>query len=286
MSASTAPPGGLRRRETLGVLAAFGVSLLRGARRADAQTVSSPRSAGPAHGALLIIGGGERGTDIQNAAIKLGGQHPQWVYIPTAGTDAEVAKAQPPTFIHRSGAKLTVLHTRDRMLADSEAFTAPLRTATAVFIEGGRQPRLIDAYGGTRTETEPRSVLDRGGLIAGTSAGASIQGSYLMRGSPTSNEILMAPGYERGFGYIGNAAIDQHVTQRDRADDLSVVVAAHPGLLGIGIDESTAVTVQRNTMTVIGSGSVFITDGADHGGMPFYPLKSGARFDLATWKKL
>jgi cyanophycinase-like exopeptidase len=107
-----------------------------------------------------------------------------------------------------------------------------------------------------------------------------------MRGSPKSNEILMAPGFERGFGYLSNVAIDQHVAQRDREDDLSVVVAAHPGLLGIGIDESTAVTVVKNTVTVIGSGLVRISDGADHGGMPFYTLKPGARFDLATWRKL
>ena len=82
----------------------------------------------------------------------------------------------------------------------------------------------------------------------------------------------MARGYERGFGYLSNVAIDQHVTQRGRERDLSVVVAAHPGLLGIGIDESTALIVQGNTMTVIGRGMVRITDGTDHDGAPFYTL--------------
>jgi cyanophycinase len=116
------------------------------------------------------------------------------------------------------------------------------------------------------------------------SAGATIQGSYLIRGSPRSNTILMAPGYERGFGYLSNVAIDQHVTQRGRDNDLSAVVAAHPGLLGVGINESTAVIVQGNTMTVIGKGVVRITDGADHGGARFYTLTAGARFDLASWQ--
>lgn len=92
----------------------------------------------------------------------------------------------------------------------------------------------------------------------------------------------MAPGYERGFGYLSNVAIDQHVSQRGREDDLSVVIAAHPGLLGVGIDESTAVIVQGNAMRVIGKGMVRITDGADHGGAPFLALKPGARFDLAS----
>ena len=245
------------------------------------------KSAGPPRGALLIIGGGLRGIDIQDAAIQLsGGSTARWVFIPTAGTDAEIAETKPPVFIARVGASVTTLHSRDRAVADSTAFTAPLRAATAVFFGGGRQWRLVDAYAGTRTEHEIRAVLDRSGLIAGTSAGASIQASYLVRGSRKSNEIMMAPGYERGFGYLANAAIDQHVSQRDRENDLGKVVAAHPGLLGIGIDESTAVIVQHDTMTVIGRGIVRITDGADHAGRSYYDLKAGARFDLATWREL
>jgi cyanophycinase len=272
------------RREALGELAMLGFLALVDARLVGAAAAAPVRSAGPVRGALLIIGGGERGTEIQNAAIRLGGQPSRWIFIPTAGSDADVAKAEPPAFIRRSGGTLTVLHTRDRKVADSEAFTAPLRAATAVFIGGGRQWRLVDAYRGTRTETELRAVLDRNGLISGTSAGATIQGSYLVRGSPESNKILMAPGYERGFGYLSNVAIDQHVAQRGRERDLSVVVAAHPGLLGIGIDESTAVIVQGNTMTVIGRGMVRITDGTANVGAPFYTLKPGTRFDLASWQ--
>jgi cyanophycinase len=274
------------RRDALSQLAMFGLLALVGPRLARAEPPVLPRSAGPALGTLLIIGGGERGTAIEDAAVRLGGTSSRWVYIPTAASDANVAKAEPPAFIRRSGGTVTVLHTRDRTVADTEAFTAPLRTATAVFIAGGRQWRLIDAYAGTRTETELRSVLDREGLISGSSAGATIQGSYLVRGSRQSNRIVMAPGYERGFGYLSNVAIDQHVTQRGRDHDLSIVVAAHPGLLGIGIDESTAVIVQGNTMTVIGKGVVRITDGAEHAGEPFSTLKPGARFDLASWQSL
>jgi cyanophycinase len=102
---------------------------------------------------------------------------------------------------------VSVLHTGDRRIADSETFVASLRSATAVFLEAGRQWRLVDAYSGTRAEHELRAVLDRGGLISGTSAGATIQGSYLMHGLPLNNRILMSPGHERGFGYLANAAI-------------------------------------------------------------------------------
>jgi cyanophycinase len=274
------------RRDALSRLAMFGLLALVGPRLARAEPPALPRSAGPARGTLLIIGGGERGTAIEDAAVRLGGNPSRWVYIPTAASDANVAKAEPPAFIRRSGGTVTVLHTRDRAVADTEAFTAPLRTATAVFIAGGRQWRLVEAYAGTRTETELRTVLDRDGLISGSSAGATIQGSYLVRGARRSNRILMAPGYEQGFGFLSNVAIDQHVTQRGRDNDLSIVVAAHPGLLGLGIDESTAVIVQGNTMTVIGKGVVRITDGAQHTGELFYTLKPSARFDLASWQAL
>jgi len=276
-----APP--LTRRGILALLGSFGLVALAGA--IDARAQAQARSAGPPNGKLLIIGGGERGLDIQDAAFQLSGGHgARWVFIPTAGTDTEVSYAKPPDFIGRVDASVTILHTRDRAVADSEAFTAPLRAATAVFLGGGRQWRLVDAYGDTRTERELRGVLDRGGLIAGTSAGASIQASYFVRGSPISNRIMMAPGHERGFGYLANVAIDQHVSQRDRENDMSAVIAAHPGLLGIGIDESTAVVVERDAMTVIGRGVVRITDGADHSGRPYYDLKPGTRFDLATWR--
>jgi cyanophycinase len=97
---------------------------------------------------------------------------------------------------------------------------------------------------------------------------------------------MMSPGHERGFGYVENVAIDQHVLARGRAADLAKVIAAHPGLLGIGIDEGTAALVQQNTMTVLGRSVILITDGASHAGKPYYALPSGARFDLATWTVL
>jgi cyanophycinase len=180
----------------------------------------------------------------------------------------------------------TLLHARDRAEADREEFVAPLKAATAVWYSGGRQWRLVDAYAGTRTEREIRAVLDRGGLIAGTSAGATIQGSYLVRGSPESNLVMMSPGHEQGFGYVSNAAVDQHANVRERECDLADVVAAHPEVLGIGIDEGTAIVVRRNLMTVIGIGRVLITDGVAHVGLPYYPLVAGDRFDLGRWTRL
>jgi len=240
------------------------------------------KASGPPKGSLLIIGGGKMGPEIGQAGRQLsGGADAHWVYIPTAAEN--VADMQPPGNLIASGASVTTLHTWDRKRADSEAFVAPLLQATAVYFGGGRQWRIVDAYGGTRTEREIRGVLDRGGLIAGTSAGATIQGSYLVRGSPEGNGIVMAQGHERGFGYVQNVAIDQHVLARGRANDMAQVVAAHPGLLGISIDEGTAALVQKNTLTVLGRSVILITDGAMHDGKTYYTLPAGSRFDLATW---
>lgn len=244
-------------------------------------------SAGPTNGALLLVGGGVNTPSIVEAAQRLaGGAQARWVVIPTAGSDSEVAAYRPPAFILRSAVPPTILHTRNRTTADSNDFVTPLRSATAVWLAGGRQWRLLDVYGGTAVERALRGVLDRGGLIAGTSAGATVQGSYLVRGSPWSNSILMSPGHERGFGFLANVAVDQHVIVRHRQTDLAAVVAAHPGLLGIGIDEATAVVVQHETMTVIGRDVVLITDGVDHAGLPYYALSAGDRFDLAHWSVL
>jgi len=248
------------------------------------------RSAGPRTGTLLIIGGGRFGPELQEEIVGLGrgpDGRSEWVFIPTAETDEVVPTLKPLGFIARASDKVTVLHTRDRAEADTEAFAAPLRAATAVFIFVGRQFRLVDAYAGTRTERELRAVLERGRLLAGVSAGATILASYLVRGHPSDDaSIMMWPGYERGWGYLTNAAIDQHVSARNREAHLAEVVAAHPELLGIGLDEGTGAVVERDEMRVVGAGDVFISDGQDHAGLPYYRLSAGARFDLAQWRAM
>jgi cyanophycinase len=251
---------------------------------------TTAKSSGPARGTLLLIGGGRFGPELQEEIVRLGRNaegRSEWVFIPTAETDEVVPTLKPLGFISRAADRVTMLHTRDRAEADSADFAAPLRTATAVFIFGGRQFRLVDAYDGTRTERELRGVMERGSLLAGVSAGATIMGSYLVRGHPSDDaSIMMWPEYARGWGYLTNVAIDQHVSARNREAHLAEVVGAHPELLGIGLDEGTAAVVEQNGIRVVGAGDVFITDGQDHAGLPYYRLAAGARFDLAAWQAL
>ncbi len=246
-----------------------------------------PPVVGPENGTLVVVGGAMQDPAIYARFIELaGGPDAPIVYIPTAGGGESYDDfCSCLTAWHENGARnIRVLHTWDRDEADSEAFVAPLREAAGVFFGGGRQWRLVDAYGGTRTETAIREVLERGGVVGGSSAGASIQGSFLVRGDTETNTVMMGD-HKEGFGYLRGVGIDQHVLQRNRHFDLVEVVEAHPELLGIGIDENTALVVQGDRAEVIGASYVLIYDNGaavgDHGG-PFYFLAPGDRFDLAT----
>jgi cyanophycinase len=94
---------------------------------------------------------------------------------------------------------------------------------------------------------------------------------------------MMAPGYEQGFSLITGAAVDQHVTARHREGDLDAVVTKHPDVLGIGIDQSTAIEVTRERFKVLGVGHVFIHDGTEQpNGGHYYLMTAGDEFDLGT----
>jgi cyanophycinase len=118
----------------------------------------------------------------------------------------------------------------------------------------------VDAYLNTRVHRELFHLLARGGVVGGTSAGASIQASYLVRGDPQTNQILMAPGYEEGFGLLNGAAVDQHLLARGREEDLWELLHLQPHLLGIGVDEGTALVIRGDEAEVIGESKVFIYD--------------------------
>lgn len=247
---------------------------------------------GPANGCLVIVGGGGKSGAAMKRFFELaGGADAPLVIIPTAEEKPVLdPKARQWSSFSALGFKnIAILHTTDRAEADTEAFVKPLRSAKAVWFGGGRQWRITDAYLNTLTQKEIAAVLERGGVIGGSSAGATIQGSYLVRGDPQGNTVMMSPGHEIGFGYLKNSAIDQHVIARHRENDLREVIAAHPDLLGIGIDENTAIVVRGDAFEVVGPSRVLIHDhsrGIGPDGKSWFALSSGDRFDLATRKIL
>ena len=246
----------------------------------DAQT------RGPSNGSLVIVGGAMRDPGIMERFLDLaGGKDAPIVVIPTAGGEDDYDQFYQGLNAWRDqgATNLTVLHTKDRSKADSDEFVRPIREASGVWFPGGRQWHLADSYLDTQTERELRNLLDRGGVIGGSSAGATIQGSYLVRGDTRTNEIMMGDHVE-GFGFLSNSAIDQHLLRRNRQFDLVEVIEAHPELLGIGIDENTGIVVTGNEFEVIGDSYVAIFDNqrmiGDHGF--FFFLAAGDRFDLVT----
>jgi cyanophycinase len=249
-------------------------------------TVASAQEVGPASGSLIVVGGGLRDLTILEEFVELaGGPDAPIVVIPTAGGRDEYDQYCPCLQqLREVGAtNLTVLHTKERSEADSDEFVAALREARGVWFSGGRQWRLADSYLGTKVHDELWGVLERGGVIGGSSAGATIQGSYLVRGDTETNTIMIGD-HEEGFGFLRDVAIDQHLLRRNRQFDLIEVIEAHPELLGIGLDENTAIVVRGDSFRVIGASYVAIYDHGrrlDSGGV-FYFLAPGDRYNMQT----
>ena len=259
------------------------------------QNSTSITQVGPEKGTLLIVGGGSSGPMMFEKFIELaGGMDVPLVFMTTANPSmtAEEREQRGNRLRSLGATDVTVMHTLDRAVADSDAFVAPLKKAKGVWFGGGRQWNLVDAYAGTKVEELLWEVLERGGVIAGSSAGATIQGSYLARGDTQNNQIMVGD-HEEGFGYLKNVAIDQHHLARNRHFDMFTILKAYPHLLGIGIDENTAMVVQGDQFEVVGEsyvavydGSFWSREGSNLKDLPdaeslFYFLKPGDRYDLA-----
>ena len=255
---------------------------------AGAQTMHAAPRVGPPHGTVMVVGGGAQGPELYAKFIEAaGGPDALIVDIPTAGGDSTYpADWRGTRGLKAAGARnVVVLHTTDRRVADTDAFAEPITRAGGVWFEGGRQWRLVDAYAGTRAERAFHEVLARGGVVGGSSAGASILASYMLRGAREGNATIMAPGYEAGFDFLHGVAIDQHVVTRDRLRDLAdSLLSRRPDLLGISEDEGTAWIVRGDTAEIVGRNKAFVYGGRDpnDSGVPFLTLHPGDRYDLGA----
>lgn len=241
-------------------------------------------------GSLVIVGGGGAGPDIWKKFIELsGGPDALIVVIPTAMEDPLRPESTEEVALKRNGAKnVKALHTRDPKKANDPAFSEVLTKAGGVWFSGGRQWRFVDAYEGTLTEKRFHEVLARGGAIGGSSAGASIQSEYMPRGHPLGNTVMAAEGYERGFGFLPGVAVDQHFFARKRTADMTGLMKLYPHVLGIGIDEGTALVVKGSVAEVIGRTKVAFYDyrkQAD-GDKDYDEVKVGERYDLRARKRV
>lgn len=245
-------------------------------------------SIGPENGTLVIVGGGRVGTEIYEAFARYaGGFDAAIVVIPTANVPEQIDTARLGQRWRNAGfTNIIIAHSTDPKIADTDSFALLIENARGVWFEGGRQWRLVDAYYETASYDAFHKVLRKGGVIGGSSAGATIQGSFLARGDESGNAIMISPNEKHriGFAFLKNAAIDQHVDARNRWTDIQEIIRQYPALLGIGIAESTALIVQGDVFRVIGPGKVAVTEYKDlekeTNDNPYLLLKQGDRYDL------
>jgi cyanophycinase len=195
--------------------------------------------------------------------------------------------------------ELVELYVEDRSEAGDQDKLRVLDDAAGVFFSGGDQLRITSQIGDSAIDEKVRRLYERGGVIAGTSAGASVMSeTMLVKGTSQEThrigDLHMAPG----LGLIRDVIIDQHFAERGRFGRLIGAVAHNPRVLGIGVDENTAAVVESGSLTVLGSGAVYIVDGSrvtysnlaearsevtlSMHNMTVHVLAEGDRFDLAS----
>jgi cyanophycinase len=255
---------------------------------------SQSPSAGPDRGWLVLHGGGttrDHGAT-QRFASLAGGENAHVVVILTP-LDQELLTTDFLAQYKKWWAgefgltHVTFMDTRKREEADAEAFVAPLRDATGVWIVGGHLSTLLDVYLGTRAEREIKAVVERGGALGGASAGAMVQGSFLVNVTKTpsgqrlpKSRMFLDQAHLVGFGLLRNTAVYPHFSARQPERDLVEVAARYPGLLVVGIDEDTAMIVHESRGEVIGNGKVWICGSRERGPKRFLELARGQRFDF------
>ena len=239
-------------------------------------------------GTLVIVGGGGMTRDIAKAFIDGGGgDNGHFVMLPISMPDPIDVKAEEAT-MHRMGAKnVDVIPFRKQADLEAPKTLEILKNATGVWFGGGRQWNFVDAYEGTKLPALFRDVLNRGGVIGGSSAGATIIGDYMSRGAPAGPGLMMCEGYEQALGFLPGVVIDQHFSARNRFNDMTALMQKYPQFLGIGLDEATAIVVKGSTAEILGRGKahfydtrkVRIPEGPDYDAYP-----AGAKYDLLNRK--
>ena len=275
--------------------------------KGSSKTASRPKKVAKAKTGTLVIIGGHEDKENECVILKEVAKHVRKGRL----VISTVASEEPADYFvvyQKAFAKLNVtslieLYIADRNESLDEDKLKPLDGAAGVYFTGGDQLRISSQIGDTPFETKVKEIFAKGGVIAGTSAGASAMAEVmLVRGSSGESHKLgdlhMAPG----LGLMPNVIIDQHFAERGRIGRLMGAIALNPRILGIGIDEDTAIVVQDNEFHVIGDGAVYVAEGSTvtHSniaeaepdstlsifGVHLHVLSAGDRFDLIERKPI
>ena len=221
----------------------------------------SPHNGGQVRGYVIPIGGAEERTGSMRVLRRFsklcGGRHARIVIIPTASGLADTGERYIEIFTKIGVKDAISLPIAERADAERSEYIEALDSATGIFITGGNQLRLSTILGGTQVAQNAAGVH-----VAGTSAGAAIMPEHMIAGgsmglSPRADGVNLAPG----LGLTNAVIIDQHFSQRDRLGRLLTSVSYNPFLMGVGIDEDTALFIGPDQVCEVeGSGSVTIID--------------------------
>jgi cyanophycinase len=258
-------------------------------------------------GALMAIGGAEeklrKRTVLKRFVALAGGQDARIAVIPTASAlGPEIVEVYDAAFTKLGAREVLAARPTTREEADDEAMVSLLDDVTGIFMTGGNQLKLSAIVNGTEFGEAIKRAHRRGAAVAGTSAGASIQSSHMVAfgpGGATPKQRMTQVA--AGLGLVPDCVIDQHFAQRNRYGRLLSIVAQSPSLLGIGVDEDTAMVVthagEHSLLEVAGRGAVTIVDGRTMvtnayeakgsspllaSGVNLHVLPSGAVFDLTS----
>ncbi|MGE7781282.1 cyanophycinase [Peribacillus sp. NPDC097264] len=258
-------------------------------------------------GELLIIGGAEDKCpegEVLNKFVELAMRKPGGIGIlPTASEiPDEVSKEYIRLFKELGVNRVEVLEVNSKRDAEDPAICEQLASFSAVFITGGNQSRLSELIRDSRLHKTLSKAWHDGMVVAGTSAGASIMGKQMIVAADMKlDDEKLKVEIGKGFGFLDDLLIDQHFSQRGRFDRLLSAIAENEEIMGIGIDENTAIVVSDGKFEVYGINQVLVLDGsssdyinitiAENGseeltlsGFRLHALTRGYQFDLKTRK--
>jgi cyanophycinase len=224
---------------------------------------------GKPRGTLIIVGGHEDRTDkseiLKQVSKRATGQRARLTVVTVATEQPEeMAKEYVAVFKKLGVRHVDVLDIRSRDQAHADAAVDKIREASVIFFTGGDQLRITSQVGDSPVYRCMQERYHAGATVAGTSAGAAaMPETMLISGPGDESHEISALGMAPGLALIGGVVIDSHFAERGRFGRLLGAVAQNPRNLGLGIDEDTAIVVKDGSFTVLGSGAVYVLDGAD-----------------------
>ncbi|MFE4106712.1 cyanophycinase [Almyronema epifaneia] len=255
-------------------------------------------------GPLVIIGGAEdkhENCTILREFVRLAGGIDAHIAVLTAATayPQEAGIEYDRVFSHLGAAAVDIVHTEEPDDANSPQLLEIVADATGVFFTGGDQSRVIRVVQDSLLEDLLHKRHREGIVVGGTSAGAAIMSEVMIaEGDSTTHPYLNAVEMSKGMGFLSQVLVDQHFAQRGRLGRLLTALLLEPHVLGLGIDENTAVVVQGDDLEVIGAGAVTVVDESETShnnlsrllkdeamavfGVKLHILPHGYRFNLKT----